>query len=933
MKKQPVAIKYQFFALLQKNLRIMNKHKAGNFCLLFMAVYVLFGIFLVQLIGNKYLTFDGDAQKNPPKFGFDFLTEKKILYSENGQASTFKTDLVPIIEKFVYEEKGDPKSPTFIKANLGEVGDQSKMDDYYFKSFFNDQQPSNFGYHFESLVLNGTETSDNSKAHFSIYYNSTRPFTNIEGESFSFYGQKGSTLFLPTAVNTFFRSAYKKMASKSGSATHDLRMGLKVFPKLKKQQKINLVELVQQSLILIIFHILFSYFFLVIVADKEAKIISMMYMMGLKSKVYWLVHYCYSFGLYLLYCTLFLIAGYCFRLSFFTNNSFWVLFFLIIIWGNVLIPLSIVSSTFFKTQKNGRVFINIFMITILAGIPQLWQQVFEKMDIYTHKTALTLVQFVPSISLYNGLTLLSKASSNGNFGVKLSDLNLDLGNVGSVFFILFIESIVLFALAYYFWNAMPPINGRNKNFFFFVNFFKKMRKKRKEKNLNINSNAGNSDIDGGSDSGSGSGSDSEDENGNEGGITDTTHDDSQLSHDSAILSNLDTFTDKKIKAINKDIFSSSLSFSSDQLASIDVHDPKKNKKQNENYEYNQKVVFKEKKRILNKSQLKNNNINIYGASKVYKGMDNNPDKTALDDLYLGIKKGECFGLLGPNGAGKTTLINILSGLYRQTKGKIMICGHDNNKESEIIHTFTGICTQEDRLWDDLNGQETLEFYAKIHGFRGQELKDLVAKTLNETGLYGDRKKKIKEYSGGMKRRMSVGCAIIVQPKILYLDEPTTGLDPKSKRDIWDILNTIKGSGSGTSIILTTHSMEEAEALSDRIGILNSGKLHTIGTSQQLKSHYGKIYKLAMKVGAAENEKLATDFIKTLVPKMKIMNSISGFYNISIPKKSITFSNFFNNLRENSKKYNITDWGISQTTLEEVFIKITSESHLNNEIII
>jgi ABC-2 type transport system ATP-binding protein len=212
------------------------------------------------------------------------------------------------------------------------------------------------------------------------------------------------------------------------------------------------------------------------------------------------------------------------------------------------------------------------------------------------------------------------------------------------------------------------------------------------------------------------------------------------------------------------------------------------------------------------------------------------DKVAVDSLNLQIPKGELFGLLGPNGAGKTTTINILCGLVKPTSGTAQICGYDIAKDTGKVKELIGVCIQETAVYPYLTGAENLELFGNL---QTMDKKTLIARRdmlLDKMGLREDAKRKAAKYSGGMKRRLSLALALIHDPEIAFLDEPTVAMDPQSRHAVWDFIKDQKTKGK--TIILTTHYMEEAEELCDRIGIIDHGKLIALGTPKELiaKNH-------------------------------------------------------------------------------------------------
>jgi ABC-2 type transport system ATP-binding protein len=207
---------------------------------------------------------------------------------------------------------------------------------------------------------------------------------------------------------------------------------------------------------------------------------------------------------------------------------------------------------------------------------------------------------------------------------------------------------------------------------------------------------------------------------------------------------------------------------------------------------------------------------------------------ALDDLTLQINAGEIFGLLGPNGAGKTTLIKILTGLARPTKGSAVIAGFDVVRQPLEVKRLTGVSPQEINLDKELTAYENLLIYGKLH--QVPDLKDRIRGLLAIGELTGRARQRVREFSGGMQRRLLMLRAIMSRPRVLFLDEPTVGLDPQIRRQLWDLITQFKA--DGITVLLTTHYIEEAEILCDRVGILNRGRLIALGTPQALTAQTG-----------------------------------------------------------------------------------------------
>lgn len=224
-------------------------------------------------------------------------------------------------------------------------------------------------------------------------------------------------------------------------------------------------------------------------------------------------------------------------------------------------------------------------------------------------------------------------------------------------------------------------------------------------------------------------------------------------------------------------------------------------------------------------------INIKNLEKSYK------DFKAVNINELSIKEGEVFGFLGPNGAGKTTTISILSGLYTKFNGEVKIFDKDIKKEAFFIKKQMGVVPQDLALVEDLTAYENVTFFAKLYGLKGQKLKDAVKETLEFVGLWDRKDDFPTKFSGGMKRRLNIACAIVHKPRLIIMDEPTVGIDPQSRNNILDTVKKLNQQGS--TIIYTSHYMEEVEAVCTDICIVDHGKIIARGDKEELKSFVKK----------------------------------------------------------------------------------------------
>jgi ABC-2 type transport system ATP-binding protein len=222
------------------------------------------------------------------------------------------------------------------------------------------------------------------------------------------------------------------------------------------------------------------------------------------------------------------------------------------------------------------------------------------------------------------------------------------------------------------------------------------------------------------------------------------------------------------------------------------------------------------------------------------------DFTAVKGITFDIKQGEIFSLLGPNGAGKTTTIAMLSTLYTPTAGNAIIDGHSIIKEPMAVRQVIGVVPQDLALYEDLTARENLIFWGQMYDLSGKALSNRVDEVLEQIGLADKAKNRVKTYSGGMKRRVNIGVGLLHKPRLLFMDEPTVGIDPQSRRAILDTVKDLNK--QGMTVLYTTHYMEEAQELSDRVGIIDHGELIALGTQKELTQQVGQTETLVLHVG-------------------------------------------------------------------------------------
>lgn len=305
-------------------------------------------------------------------------------------------------------------------------------------------------------------------------------------------------------------------------------------------------------------------------------------------------------------------------------------------------------------------------------------------------------------------------------------------------------------------------------------------------------------------------------------------------------------------------------------------------------------------------------IEIKNVTKRYE------DKLAVDNISFTIEKGELFGLLGPNGAGKSTLIAMICGLTKIDQGEIIVNGHSITKEPVLAKEHIGLVPQEIALYENISAIDNLKFWGKMYGLRGSVLKERIDEVLEATGLKDRAKEKISTFSGGMKRRINIACAVMHRPKIVVMDEPTVGIDPQSRNNILEFTrNLCKKYGS--TLIYTSHYMEEVEALCNKVVIIDEGKIIAKGTPSEIK-------RMAMN---EERVEIVTKGYKLEVNlKLKKINNVREVdYKDSI--LTVIMRESQSSLQEIievlvQSEIRIQDISIKTPTLETVFLSLTGK---------
>ncbi|CAL1591240.1 unnamed protein product [Knipowitschia caucasica] len=310
-------------------------------------------------------------------------------------------------------------------------------------------------------------------------------------------------------------------------------------------------------------------------------------------------------------------------------------------------------------------------------------------------------------------------------------------------------------------------------------------------------------------------------------------------------------------------------------------------------------------------------LRICDLTKVY----SRKSPPAVDRLCVGVPAAECFGLLGINGAGKTTTFKMLTGDIPVSAGEAFLNGYSIRTEMREVHQNLGYCPQFDAINDLLTGQEHLEFYARLRGVPENEVTKVAEWGIQKLGLVKYSNKPAGTYSGGNKRKLSTAMALIGCPPVIFLDEPTSGMDPKARRFLWDcILGIIK---EGRSVILTSHSMEECEALCTRMAIMVNGRFKCLGSIQHLKNRFGDGYTLIVRAPALRP---VEDFVSQTFSGSVLKEKHHNTLQYQIPHSPGALANIFSQLSAHQLGLAIEDYSVSQTTLDQVFVNFAKNQH-------
>ncbi|ORX91953.1 hypothetical protein K493DRAFT_409054 [Basidiobolus meristosporus CBS 931.73] len=799
----------------------------------------------------------GQKDMRPPLGGDDSLTASRLQVNDSGLLGSVATNYfldfsnitkvpkaipsndiseilqlvqdgeVPQVQQVPYFNKvsGSPsdvdtqlldriQSTTKLLKNLGDIPDDADKLGHYYSKLVNIYKSMPWG----SIMFDQAD-SRAMKWDYTLQIGSDKRINN----AVSTYPRRG---LRNMALQTQLSTAFLKNSPKGSNAT--ISHGFRVMPQLISTEiDIPIDSFIGGILYPFGVSFLIPIFVLILVKEKEDRILVMMRMNGLSPLAYYIAHYIHFYILHTISSIVFVISGVAFGMSIFTQTHPFVYIFLLFIWGHAQIAIAFFLSSFFGKTRTA--LIASFLIILCGVICNLGFEV-----IFNGNTPMVYYFWLP-FAFYHGLHIMNMASIDPSVRPYSLVNILYPDDLAKSLIALGVGTIVYLLIASYLNAIMPSAYGVRKPWYFIFTLpFKKSRNKRKIKEE---------------------------------------------------LPYVPTAESKELLFEDED-------------------------------------VRMERERVLNDKYINHQPLVMKNMRKEYSG-----DKIAVKNVTFAVESNIVFGLLGPNGAGKTTLISILTGLYEPTSGQAYLGGFSVNSEMKQVYLNTGVCPQHDILWEDLTVGEHLLFYARLKGVKSFEEKSKVDEALAGVSLQKFKNRLSKGLSGGEKRRLSIAIALIGSPTVVFLDEPTTGLDPEVKRLIWDIISDAK---HGRTIVLTTHSMEEAEVLCNRIGIMAHGTLRCIGPQLRLKEVYGKGFKLSYNC-RADMAAEASKFVESLLPTgwKKIDKFVSSAsYEFMQAPGAIPL--LFEKMELCKERYGIIDWGLSQTSLEEVFLRIINEAEADAE---
>jgi len=659
-----------------------------------------------------------------------------------------------------------------------------------------------------------------------------------------------------------------------------------------------------------------------VVKEKQYKLRKSLLIIGLTNKAFWTSWFLVAFLFSAAIIFLFLAVVYILQWELFINTPFPLMFLLFFMITFDLQLCAFLMSTLLNNIKTAYAAAFCFIVVAaviesIFTIPFLFQIIYADnitLGVYIFKAFLYI--FCPysfskafieiatiSSTKLNEVTFMNmvgrKYEYSDLFNIKEGDMvffksHYKIPATYESFILLFIDGIIYIIFIFYFDNVIEANRGKAKSPIFFIYKIGKLLGLYKPKKRKIGE---------------------EDDKIYFEELNRSKRESSLGGFNNSIEQNINQFLDNKMTTIKTNSLN-----------------PQKEEKMKTSIAKGYQTVIDEYNKIKNaeKNNIFLDGLRIVGASKTY-NLSHGKKLKALENIFMDVSRGELLSLLGHNGAGKTTLINALCGNISITDGYAIINDvniTDENVKSKYKRQLIGLCPQHDILWDELTPYEHIELYASIRNYVKSDIKKIVEIKMKEVNLEHVTNDKVSTFSGGMKRRISILLSTVGNPNVVFLDEPSTGLDPVNRRFIWNMIKEIK---KKSSVILTTHSMSEAEFLSDRICVIKRGTMQCIGTSLDLKKIYGDGYILTF-ICEKDCQENVKKIILGLSDNISLVSSKGGNLMFSLGFDKIGELNWFIKIlnkdfsdeKLKSLKGLVKECGIEQTSIEEIFLKIAKE---------
>jgi ABC-type multidrug transport system ATPase subunit len=755
--------------------------------------------------------------------------------------------------------------------------------------------------------------------------------------------------------------------------------GVRDMPKGSTQLSLDFSSLLGPLFMMWFFQLMLPVNVYSLVHEKEHHLRIMQRMQGLGDAPYYAVQYLWMVGMYCVFAAIFVAVGSGIGLKIFTLNSYGVQIVFYLLWGNLLASFSFFFAAVMKEARPAVLLAVIYVIITGFVANLVMVQYVEQGPIWVAD----VMQIIPAFSLFRGLYELAQyaflADRNQGQGLTWNKmLDPDCG-MAQVWFYLLVEWAVLPLIAYWLEQVTGAGTGVKRHPLFFLgmkhNDLKKIEKMAKKQNKKKKHPSSSSFTTNEPTKTAATETEAETETETEttSQIQSPTLDyyygaapaagaalspklttegiqqapskvnkTSTIADASHMVARAVTSVARKVTSVRLDLSGGGASGSGGGASNAKEQQQNKIQpevKTTQTRIYQEGVdVSAERSRVEDlwqqwslqqtsskiSQQMKSPAaILLHNLRKIYPTKDGNKPKIAVHDLSLAIDRCECFGLLGPNGAGKTTTIRLMEGFLDPSSGEILIEGLSIPGDIESIYGIMGACPQHDLLWEGLTAREHLLFYGRLKNLGGTVLKRAVNDGLRSVNLFDVGDNLVSSYSGGMKRRLSVAIALMGDPLVVYLDEPSTGLDPSSRHLLWEV---IKNARKNKAVVLTTHSMEEAEALCDRLGIFVGGKLQCVGNPKDLTARFGGY--LSFTITTPPHQEAAAKYVvMSMAPNARLVYALGGTQKYELPLSEVEIDTVFRRMEEVklTREIELQDWGVSNATLEEVFIKITREA--------